>query len=181
MDRKEAVLRIKNHMEHHGIGKYPHLKLKEALDMAIAALSPPNEPLTQEDIDKMHFDCVWIDYGLDDSGERCGEDGVILYGKCRKFSDDTVISYCVMGPCPEEKLSNADRIRAMSDEELAEFLILSPEMEFDVCRFCEYGNTSGDDRGICLTKDGICRAEANCAAFKKWLRQPAKEDEHEAD
>ncbi len=73
-------------------------------------------------------------------------------------------------------MSNADRIRAMSDEELAEFLILSPEMEFDVCRFCEYGNTSGDDRGICLTKDGICRAEANCAAFKKWLRQPAKED-----
>lgn len=46
MDRKEAILRIKNHMEHHGIGKYPHLKLKEALDMAIAALFPPNEPLT---------------------------------------------------------------------------------------------------------------------------------------
>lgn len=22
-------------------------------------------------------------------------------GKCRKFSDDTYISYCVMGPCPE--------------------------------------------------------------------------------
>ena len=37
-------------------------------------------------------------------------------GKCRKFSDDTVISYCVMGPCSEQKLSNADRIRAMSDE-----------------------------------------------------------------
>ena len=46
MNRKEAILRIKDHMEHHGIGKYPHLKLKEALDMAIAALSPPNEPLT---------------------------------------------------------------------------------------------------------------------------------------
>ena len=74
------------------------------------------------------------------------------------------------------EMTNADRIRAMSDEELAEFLILSPEMEFDVCRFCEYGNTSGDDRGICLTKDGICRAEANCAAFKKWLQQPAEED-----
>ena len=43
-------------------------------------------------------------------------------GKCRKFSDDTVISYCVMGPCSEQKLSNADRIRAMTDEELAEFL-----------------------------------------------------------
>ena len=46
MDRKEAILRIKDHMEHHGIGKYPHLKLKEALDMAIAALSQPNESLT---------------------------------------------------------------------------------------------------------------------------------------
>ena len=43
-------------------------------------------------------------------------------GKCRKFSDDTAISYCVMGPCPEQKLSNADRIRDMSDEELAKWL-----------------------------------------------------------
>ena len=43
-------------------------------------------------------------------------------GKCRKFSDNTAVSYCVMGPCPEQKSSNADRIRAMSDEELAEFL-----------------------------------------------------------
>ena len=51
MDRKEAILRIKDHMEHHGIGKYPHLKLKEALDMAIAALSPPNEPLTCDGCD----------------------------------------------------------------------------------------------------------------------------------
>lgn len=43
-------------------------------------------------------------------------------GKCRKFSDDTYISYCVMGPCPEQKISNADRIRAMSDHDLAVFL-----------------------------------------------------------
>ena len=42
-------------------------------------------------------------------------------GKCRKFSDNTAISYCVMGPCPEQKLSNAERIRDMSDEELAVF------------------------------------------------------------
>lgn len=50
MDRKEAILRIKDHMEHHGIGKYPHLKLKEALDMAIAALSQPNEWISVEDM-----------------------------------------------------------------------------------------------------------------------------------
>lgn len=44
-------------------------------------------------------------------------------GKCRKFSDDyRFVSYCVMGACPEQKLSNADRIRAMSDEELARFI-----------------------------------------------------------
>ena len=44
-------------------------------------------------------------------------------GKCRKFSDDyRFVSYCVMGACPERKLSNADRIRAMSDEELAQFI-----------------------------------------------------------
>ena len=49
MDRKEAILRIKDHMEHHGIGKYPHLKLKEALDMAIAALTPPNEWVSVEE------------------------------------------------------------------------------------------------------------------------------------
>ena len=75
MDRKEAVLRIKNHMEHHGIGKYPHLKLKEALDMAIAALSPPNEPLTQAELNSMNYDKVWIDYGGD------GEWAMVVYGR----------------------------------------------------------------------------------------------------
>ena len=53
IDRKEAILRIKDHMEHHGIGKYPHLKLKEALDMAIAALSQPNKPLTCGLVDRL--------------------------------------------------------------------------------------------------------------------------------
>lgn len=60
MDRKEAILRIKNHMEHHGIGKYPHLKLKEALDMAIAALSQPNEPLTLDELREMDGKPVYI-------------------------------------------------------------------------------------------------------------------------
>lgn len=60
MDRKEAVLRIKNHMEHHGIGKYPHLKLKETLDMAIAALDTPNDPLTLEQLREMDGEPVYI-------------------------------------------------------------------------------------------------------------------------
>lgn len=60
MNRKEAIFRIKDHMEHHGIGKYPHLKLKEALDMAIAALDTPNEPLTLEQLREMNGEPVWI-------------------------------------------------------------------------------------------------------------------------
>ena len=43
-------------------------------------------------------------------------------GRCRKFSDDTAVSYCVMGPCLEQTLSNADLVRTMSDEELAGYL-----------------------------------------------------------
>lgn len=43
-------------------------------------------------------------------------------GFCKKFSVDGVTSYCVEGPCPDDVLTNADRIRAMDDKELAEFL-----------------------------------------------------------
>lgn len=43
-------------------------------------------------------------------------------GKCEKHQEPGYVSWCVMGPCSEETPSNADRIRAMSDEELAEWL-----------------------------------------------------------
>lgn len=39
MNREEAINRIENHMEVHGIGEYPHIALKEALDMADMLLS----------------------------------------------------------------------------------------------------------------------------------------------
>ena len=48
----------------------------------------------------------------------CTEDGY-----CKKYSDDEVTSWCVQGPCKDEKPSNADRIRSMTDEELAAFLL----------------------------------------------------------
>ena len=40
MTREEAINRIKDHMVVHHIGEYPHIKLKEALDMALSALRP---------------------------------------------------------------------------------------------------------------------------------------------
>lgn len=47
----------------------------------------------------------------------CTEDGY-----CKKFSDKEVTSWCVQGPCEYEKPSNADRIRAMTDEELSNYI-----------------------------------------------------------
>ena len=85
-------------------------------------------------------------------------------GKCRKFSDDTAISYCVMGPCPEQKLSNADRIRAMSDEELAEFI-----SRIEIGDFGQqvYGKTFCD----------MCKGQYECDDCRLWwLQQPAEED-----
>ena len=81
-------------------------------------------------------------------------------GKCRKFSDDTCISYCVMGPCPEQKLSNADHIRAMSDEELAKYLSNPCECAVDPERdgFRECGND------LCVQY------------LLEWLQQPAEEE-----
>lgn len=43
-------------------------------------------------------------------------------GYCKKFSDKEVTSWCIQSPCGDEKPSNADRIRAMTDEELAMFI-----------------------------------------------------------
>lgn len=84
---------------------------------------------------------------------------------CKKFSDDTALSYCVMGPCPEQVLSNADRIRAMDDEQLAEFLC-----EF---RFCDNAFHPCDN----------CKGEPYCRegynGMIDWLQQPAGEDTDE--
>jgi len=44
-------------------------------------------------------------------------------GECKKFSGDGITSYCVLGPCPDETPSNADRIRAMSDIGMAKWLL----------------------------------------------------------
>ena len=86
-------------------------------------------------------------------------------GKCQKFSDDTVISYCVMGPCPEQKLSNSDRIRAMSDDELSEQLVIDVD-GLQPCRMYLSAPTG---------KIYLSRAEA-VKVTKDWLQSPAEED-----
>ena len=85
-------------------------------------------------------------------------------GKCRKFSDDyRFVSYCVMGPCSEQKLSNADRIRAMTDEEMAK------------SRVIDYEEYPGAYLAIDCEKVFYSEEEA-IAAELEWLQQPAEED-----
>ena len=81
-------------------------------------------------------------------------------GKCRKFSDDNTLSYCVMGPCQEQTLSNADRIRAMSDKDLARELALIAEW---------------DRKQLQKAKSGPGLVEF----IEHWLQQPAEEDDDE--
>lgn len=66
MTREEAIERIKDHMEAHHIGEYPHIKLKEALDMALSSL----RPVTREQAEKV-WKGTWVDkYRWDDSDEN---------------------------------------------------------------------------------------------------------------
>lgn len=73
-------------------------------------------------------------------------------GKCKKFSDDSVTSWCVWSPCYSKTPSNADRIRSMSDEELDCFL---------------HKVTYGMDE---------CPYEYGSEKALEWLQQPAEED-----
>ena len=76
-------------------------------------------------------------------------------GKCKKFSDDKVTSWCVKSPCEDQMPSNADCIRAMSDEELAKNLV------YEMCNYCYEPRTEK-----CYRK---------CADnMLKWLKQPAE-------
>lgn len=75
-----------------------------------------------------------------------------------------------------KKVSNADRIRAMSDEELATEITKNPSIP---CRMCEYYNHK---LGYCdAQRDFVCVTAYAEALTLNWLRQPAKEEHNEAD
>ena len=59
--------------------------------------------------------------------------------KCEFYSDygKGIVSYCDFDDCEDKKPSNADRIRAMTDEELAEWLSCN-------CTGDGYGNSAED-------------------------------------
>ena len=88
----------------------------------------------------------------------CTEDGY-----CKKYSDDEVTSWCVQSPCKDEKPSNADRIRAMTDEEMAELFM----QEYD----CSDSFTCPVQHPCPPEKEASCRE-----CFLDWLKEEADHD-----
>lgn len=70
---------------------------------------------------------------------------------------------------PENIITNADYIRAMTDDELADFFFESPEVEFGICYYCKNFGGAGSPEP-CKTYDGRCVVKDKNEAFKKWLK-----------
>ena len=82
-------------------------------------------------------------------------------GKCKKFSDDDITSWCVWNPCDSQTPSNADRIRSMSDEELALWICGVYDIEEENGKFI----------------NGIIIPGYSPHDIEEWLQQPAEETE----
>ena len=101
-------------------------------------------------------------------------------GMCKKFSDDKVTSWCVEGPCGDQMPSNADKIRAMSDEELSEFIrsMVDESNSHNVaCYGCiNYGTHHSDpaNKGTPLYECDGCENEGIGLDVLMWLQQPAE-------
>ena len=83
-------------------------------------------------------------------------------GYCCNCGSPHFKAYCQPVDCGfSVPLTNADRIRSMSDEEMAEFISSIP---------------------MCVGKDEDLNCEIDVCkeCFLKWLRQPAEEDDHDA-
>lgn len=131
MTREEAINRIKDHMAAHHIGEYPHIKLKEALDMALSAL----RPVSREQVEKMRGE--WVAKhrhrggfrrvtGVDDMGElrtitideRCEYDDRYC-SRCGKQSPDNFLNFCGYcgAPMTDEAVQMVmERLEALKDD-----------------------------------------------------------------
>ena len=82
-------------------------------------------------------------------------------GICRVYSDEESLSYCVEGPCKRQELSRADKIRNMTDEELAAFMVTQADL------YCRNLPECGESLDKLQTIP-----EENCIACAlKWLKE----------
>lgn len=84
--------------------------------------------------------------------------------RCKKYSDENINSWCVLGPCADRIETNADRIRAMSDEEMARFLDRVQEEECSALHE--------------VRQDGTLKFASLRNGWLAWLQQPAEEVDH---
>ena len=78
---------------------------------------------------------------------------------CLKNTEPGYTDFCVLGPCSQMKPSNADKIRQMSDEELAERL-------------------SKQNFWNCPPHDGPCPGEPGCrVCWLDWLKQEVRDED----
>ncbi len=87
-------------------------------------------------------------------------------GQCEKFSDKTrnTMSWCVGDePCAERTPSYADRIRAMTDEELAQWIC----SHITECSRCEGRHHAGYE---CEFRNG------RSTGLTMWLKSPEEVD-----
>lgn len=97
-------------------------------------------------------------------------------GKCQKLSDDHYTAWCDFDSCESRTPSNGDRIRAMSDEELAkrdvqDFLEYTVDYDWDETPIGEYTPCfKTSDGAIFWYYEDAVKYEIS------WLREPYKED-----
>lgn len=81
--------------------------------------------------------------------------------KCTKYADDEETSFCVLGPCRDEKPSNGDRIRSKSDEELAAWI-----ESIVYCRSCPFHGKQCE--GEAFVSRASCKLH-----WLEWLKEEA--------
>ena len=77
-----------------------------------------------------------------------GDCDVCINGKMPSYSDTCV--ECGLSRKNYKPITNADRLRSMSDEELAEWLVTVPMSHEEVCPNPMPKECRGGDRGTCI-------------------------------
>lgn len=99
-------------------------------------------------------------------------------GRCARFSDKTVQSWCVFGPCPYQTPSRGDEIRAMSDEELADKLYRLYRSTADESELSDISAKWCDGGSGCIDKSGEvdCDERRHKECILRWLKGSVKCD-----
>ena len=130
MTREEAIARIKDHIEHHRIGEYPHIKLAEALDMALSALRPVSREQVEqvEEVEEVwRGEWEWYDEEVGSSlegierewGWRCSKCKVVLPDDFDDPDNPPAMRFCQWcgAPMTDEAVEMAlERLEALHGE-----------------------------------------------------------------